>query len=199
MLDAEKRFDWLMGIITSGKGDGPLGLVQDYVWKKEYQKRGAVHWHILLWCKRSTIPENVVMAEVPHGADSLCKVSCYLRKLVLKLQKHTRCVPNRCFKGSFGKKLMKCKYGFPFHVPEYSEGLDEDCVRSHYVRRHWEDRLVVPYNPQIALLWGASHNIEGVSKHGFEQYLAKYISKPEPSLRIELPENASEPQKVFTF
>ena len=75
----------------------------------------------------------------------------------------------------------------------------EDCVGSHYGRRHWEDRLVVPYNPQIALLWGASHNMEGVSKHGFEQYLAGYISKPEPSLRIELPENASEPQKVFTF
>ena len=39
--------------------------------------------------------------------------------------------------------------------------------------------------------------MQRVSKHGFEQYLAKYISKPEPSTRIELPENASEPQRFL--
>lgn len=197
VLAAEKRFEWVMGIITSKKGNGPLGLVQDYVWKKEHQKRGAVHWHILLWCKKDTIPDHVVMAEVPRGPDTCCRISAYLRKLVLKLQKHTRCIPTRCFKGSFGKKLANCKYRFPFHVPEYSEGLDDDCVRYHYVRRHWEDRLVVPYNPEIAVLWGASHNIQRVSKHGFEQYLAKYISNPELSMKIELPENASNHRSIY--
>ena len=55
----------------------------------------------------------------------------------------------------------------------------------------------MPYNPEIAVLWRASHNVQRVSKHGFEQYLAKYISKPEPSCSIELPENASEPQRYL--
>ena len=50
---------------------------------------------------------------------------------------------------------------------------------------------MVPFNLEIALLWGAAHNIQKVSRHGFEMYLAKYISKPEPSLSIQLPENAS--------
>ena len=36
-----------------------------------------------------------------------------------------------------------------------------------------------------------------VSKHGFEMYLAKYISKPEPSLKIELPEKCSDPQRFL--
>lgn len=36
-----------------------------------------------------------------------------------------------------------------------------------------------------------------MSKHGFEQYLAKYISKPEPSCSIKLPENASEPERFL--
>ena len=36
-----------------------------------------------------------------------------------------------------------------------------------------------------------------VSKHGFEIYLAKYISKPEPSLKIKLPENCSDPQRFL--
>ena len=61
-----------------------------------------------------------------------------------------------------------------------------------YLRRHKEDALVVPYKPEIALLWGVAHNVQKVSRHGFEMYLAsKYISKPEPSLSIQLPENAS--------
>ena len=40
-----------------------------------------------------------------------------------------------------------------------------------YQRTLTEDALVVPYNPEIAILWIASHNVQRVSKHGFEQYL----------------------------
>ena len=65
------------------------------------------------------------------------------------------------------------------------------------MRRHDEDKNVVPYNPEIAILWGAAHNVQIVSKHGFEMYLAKYISKPEPSLKIELPEKCSDPQRFL--
>ena len=54
--------------------------------------------------------------------------------------------------------------------------MDDDGVRYLYLRGHKEDALVVNsiYNPDIALLWGAAHN---VSRHGFEMYLAKYISQ----------------------
>jgi len=51
-MSAEKRFQWFMHILQSD--DGPLGSVEDYVWKKEYQKRGAVHWHMLVWVKART-------------------------------------------------------------------------------------------------------------------------------------------------
>lgn len=98
---------------------------------------------------------------------------------------HSRGHPDRCFKGSFGKVLSSCKYGFPFKVPQLKEELDEDHVRYLYIRRHDEDKMVVPYNPQFAILWDTSHNMQRVSQHGFEQYLAKYISKPEPSCNIE--------------
>ena len=117
-----------------------------------------------------------------------------LRKLVMQMMQHKICVPNRCLKGCRGKPLASCKYGFPFHVPQNCEMLDEDCVRYIYVRKHEEDRLVVPYNPELMILWGAAHNVQRVSRHGFEMYLAKYISKPEPSTNIHLPENASEPE-----
>ena len=109
------------------------------------------------------------------------------------MMQHKICVPSRCLKGSRGKPLTSCKYGFPFRVPQNVEMLDEDCVRYVYVRRHKEDRLVVPYNPELMILWGAAHNdnVQRVSRHEFGVYLAKYISKPEPSTNVFLPENAS--------
>ena len=55
----------------------------------------------------------------------------------------------------------------------------------------------MPNNPEIATLWGAVHNVQKCLRHGFEHYLAKYISKPEPSLSIQLPETAPEPQRYL--
>ena len=56
---------------------------------------------------------------------------------------------------------------------------------------------MVPYNPELCILWGAAHNVQCVAKHGYEQYLAKYVSKAEPSFSIDLPDNASDPQRYI--
>jgi len=61
--------------------------------------------------------------------------------------------PQAMFQGGFWC-LPYCKYGFPFKVPQLSEELDEDGVHFIYMRREHEDRMVVPYNPEIAILWG---------------------------------------------
>ena len=133
------------------------------------------------------------MAEMPRGPDTTDECATYVRKLVGEMLLHKQCFASRCFKGSHGRTLSSC----PFKVPEPCERLDDEMVRYLYQRTLKEDALVVPYNPEIAVLWRASHNVQRVSKHGFEQYLAKYISKPEPSCSIELPENASEPQRYL--
>ena len=64
-VSAEKRYQWFMNILCSDQR-GPLGIVQDKVVKKEYQQRGAVHWHIL-WVKPKTAPSYAVMAEMTSG------------------------------------------------------------------------------------------------------------------------------------
>ena len=196
VLAAEKQFDWFMSVLRSPEG-GPLGRVVDSIFKKEYQRRGAVHWHILIWMEPGSAPPHAVMMEMPRAADTSDVRAAYFRKLVENMLQHKTCYPSCCFKGSHGKVLSKCKYGFPFTVPQDNVCLDEDGVRYLYVRRHDENKNVVPYNPEIAILWGAVHNVQIVSKHGFEMYLAKYISKPEPSLKIELPDKCSEPQRFL--
>ena len=127
------------------------------------------------------------MAEMPRHSDTSNIEAQYAR----------RCYPTRCFKGYGGKTLTKCKYGFPFKVPQLVEELDEDCVRYIYKRRCKEDCLIVPYNLDILLFWGASTNIQRVAKHGFEMYLAKYISKPESSFDVKLSENPSDPERYL--
>ena len=185
MLAAEKRYRWLINLLKND--DGPLGQVQELVVKKEYQKRGAVHWHMLVWVKPGTAPTHPVMAEVLRGPDTSDKVAAYVRKIVETMMLHKVCNPNHYLKGIYGKPLTKCKYGFPYPTPQPCRQLDEDQIRYLDMRRLSEDAIVVQYNPGIAILLGAHHNVQHVSKHGFEQYLSKYISKTEPSCKTDLP------------
>ena len=196
VLGAEKRYSAMMDILLDKKS-GPLGVVIDHAVKKEYQKRGGIHWHILFWVEPGSIPDNVISAELPRCSDTTNMQAQYARRMVQKYQMHRECYPERCFKGYAGKTLTKCKYGFPFKVPQLTEQLDEDKIRFLYIRRCKEDILVVPYNLEILLFWGASMNIQRVAKHGFEMYLAKYISKPESSFNVKLSENSTAPEKYL--
>ena len=103
VMAAEKRFEWIMKIILSRNGDRPFGIVEDYMWKKEYQKCGAVHLHMLQWCKPGTIPKHCIMAELPRSSDT-DSITAYLSKIVHKMQCHCR-VPERCLKRYGGKGL----------------------------------------------------------------------------------------------
>ena len=174
VMAAEKRFQWFMNTYLCSNKEGPLGKIVDYAWKKEYQKRGAVHWHMLLWVKAGTIPDDAVVAEMPRPADTSSTTGKYLRKLVRKLKMHNYCTP-KCFQKVFGQTSNKCKYGFPYDVPQEVEELDEENICYLYPRRHEEDKMVVPHNLEILVVWGAGHNVQRVSRHGFEMYLAKYI------------------------
>ena len=196
VLGAEKRFSAMIDIILDKKC-GPLGTVIDYAVKKEYQKRGGLHWHILFWVEPGTTPDDVISAELPRSSDITNVQAQYARRMVQRYQVHCECYPERCFKGYAGKILTKCKYGFPFKVPQVTEELDEDGIRYLYTHRCKEDQLIVPYNLEILLFWGASMNIQHVARHGFEMYLAKYISKPESSFNVKLSENPSAPERYL--
>ena len=148
VLGAEKRFTAMMDILLD-KNSGPLGIVVDFAVKKEYQKCGGLHWHILFWVQPGSTPYNVVLAEMPHSADTRNVQAQYAHRMVQKYQMHRECHPDRCFKGYAGKILTKCKYGFPFKIPQLNEELDEDGTRFLYTRRCKEDQLVVPYNLEI--------------------------------------------------
>ena len=143
------------------------------------------------------IEPGTVAVEMPRYSDNNNVEARYARRMVQKYQMHCECYPSQCFKRYGGKLLPKCKYSFPFKIPQHQEELDKDCVHILYKYRCKEDCLVVPYNLEILLFWGASMNLQRVTKHGFEMYLAKYISKPESSFDVKLSKNPSDPERYL--
>ena len=59
----EKFRDFFTTILLQGE---VLGEVTHYFWKKEYQSRGAPHYHVILWIKDAPVigmdPEDKVTA-----------------------------------------------------------------------------------------------------------------------------------------
>ena len=159
VMAAEERFQGFMNNYLKKGKEAPLGKVVDYVWKKEYQKRGAGHWHMLLWIEPGTLPDNAVVAEMPRAKDTKNPTAKYIRKLVKELQKHGTCT-SKCFQKAFGQTTNKCKFGFPYNVPQEMDELDEDYTRYLYARHHHGDKMVVPYNLEMLVAWGAGLNVQ---------------------------------------
>jgi hypothetical protein len=110
-------------------GVGELGKVETYWWRREYQKRGAVHIHLAPWVDPKDERPNVVRAEMPRGGSD--PVLRDLRELVRKLQIHN--CRDDCFKVG-KKKLKKCRFDFPDSLrPETIQ--KPDALRKFSVRR----------------------------------------------------------------
>jgi ATP-dependent DNA helicase PIF1 len=175
--------------------NGPLGEVEDFWYRIEMQKRGALHAHCVVWCKEGTIPEDAVTAEMPRFPDQPENES--IREHVRKLMTH-HCNDSRCLKGKRGgKKLKKCKYGFPFDLRS-TTGLDDKKMQYLLKRTQGEDRNIVSYNLKLLLLSGAHLNVKMVGKAGWELYLAKYASKMEPVTTHRLKHKKLDVELFFT-
>ncbi len=58
--------------------------------------------------------------------------------------------------------------------------------RFDYYRPSVADRNVVPYHPDILLLWGAHMNLQLVTHETWSYYLLKYALKAEPAGKLTL-------------
>ena len=102
-----------------------LGKVSDYYCKKEYQARGAPHYHVLLWIEGAPVigidPPEEVLSWIQN------RITCHipdpetnpeLYHLVTRYQMHkcsAYCLRTRKVKGVKGEKMFirQCKFNFP--------------------------------------------------------------------------------------
>ena len=180
----ERRFALWRKHVLSNK-DGPYGDVHAFWWRHEYQKRGAIHTHIVLWCKdadSSNASKEPIFSMMPRCKDPPSDLRSFLmncRQSIWDSQRHQTCKQDRCFKGWGNRKFSQCKYGYPQPLLP-SRAPDDLGIRMLYPRHMAEDRRVVEFNPHTRFLWDGHCNDKHITNDGWQLYLAKYICKPEP-------------------
>ncbi|RXN36942.1 replicase helicase endonuclease [Labeo rohita] len=110
----EKRVDALMTHLLLSPAQ-PIGEVEDYFYRVEFQARGSPHIHLLAWVKGAPEFENQSDQEVCDFIDRY--ITCHLpdsttdpelHKIVTEVQLHSRKHSKSCKKGN-----VLCRYGFP--------------------------------------------------------------------------------------
>ncbi|RXN36616.1 replicase helicase endonuclease [Labeo rohita] len=110
----EKRVDALMTHLLLSPAQ-PIGEVEDYFYRVEFQARGSPHIHLLAWVKGAPEFENQSDQEVCDFIDRY--ITCQLpdpttdpelHKIVTEVQLHSRKHSKSCKKGN-----VLCRYGFP--------------------------------------------------------------------------------------
>ena len=173
-----------------------LGKVVQFYWKKEYQARGAPHYHVLLWIEGAPVigeskPEHVITwieeritCHIPNE-----KSNPELHRLVTRYQMHKcsnycrrrRKVANNTF-------ITVCKFGFPRPACDCAKlNPVEESLKSRdkiyeLVRSETEVR-VNDYNPLLLYLWRANIDIQFVAESSLAlaHYVSGYVTKAERS------------------
>jgi hypothetical protein len=149
-----------------------FGKLLELIERFEFQLRGAIHSHCLLWCEKGIpqlIGENYIRADIPDPDKEP-----RLHALVMKYQIH-RCRINIC--GGPGAN-GKCSKGFPCDV---SDTTHHEPGNSRYTYARGENDIwVSPYNPELLLVWEGHCNVQYVTSEGLAAYITKYVTKGEP-------------------
>ena len=207
---SQKFWDFFQTVILKGK---VLGHVLHYFYKKEYQARGAPHYHMILWIEGaptagSDDPEvvlhwiqNIITCRIPEEESNP-----QLHQLVTKYQYH------KCSKYCQRRKKVKstfvtyCRFGFPRPTSENATLLPvEKCMKSSHHKiyklpRSPKEIRINDYNPLLLLLWKANMDIQyiGESTMAIAQYVTGYVTKAEKSNMQDLWQEVTCHQSVYS-
>ena len=163
---SQKFHDFFDTVILKG---GALGRVAHHFYKKEYQARGAPHYHILLWIEGAPVAGREDDEQVLQWIQE--RITCRipeeesnpdLHNLVTKYQSHrcnNYCRRRKRVKGTF---ITQCRFGFPRPTCENAALLSVDeCMKLSHRKmyklpRSAEDIRINNYNPHLLVLWRAA-------------------------------------------
>lgn len=200
----EKKFRSFLNNVLLAK-NSPLGEIEHYFWRREYQARGAPHIHSKFWVKNAPIygvdSDEVVMDYIEKHIT--CRIPDPIKEPILydkvmKYQVH-RCTSS-CQRLVFnkGKKSLICRYGFPRPVQSKitlntieatlkSRQKGRSPIKLYNLARTYEERFINDYNPILLLLWDANIDIQFIheSSRSLDNYLTSNITKSEKNSNEE--------------
>ena len=183
----ERRFNALIKkVICSNMA--PLGEVQDYFARVEFQKRGSPHVHMFFWINMPRIIDNTnkeifltyirdhIITSIPNAEDD-----SKMNSLVTKLQTHSH--SSYCTNGY----RRTCRFGFPHaecketHILEKVDVAKLKKGKFYETKRTKEASMINAYNPIILKHWRANMDLQLVcNAQGAAYYVCSYICKSEP-------------------
>lgn len=143
--------------------------VADYFFRFEFQERGSLHMHIILWMVYDSRDDllKLISCRIPPASEDRV-----MNALVRKYQKH-QCSKRYCKKGrntcrfNFGKKKIKTESKFA------NEGKLYDLARNK--SNLWTN----PYNATLLKLFCSNMDIQIITSRSFLKYITKYVTKPD--------------------
>ena len=171
-----------------------LGKVDHFYWKKEYQNRGAPHYHVLLWIRDAPVIDQDEPGKVLAWIQE--RITCQipdketnpdLHRLVSRYQMHkcsAYCKQRRkCSDNTF---ITRCRFGFSRQVCKnlklnsVQESL-KSRRRIYELPRSESEIRVNDYNPLMLMLWKANLDIQFVAESSLAlaHYVSGYVTKAE--------------------
>ena len=182
----QKFHNFFSIVILKGK---VLGKVTHHFVKKEYQARGAPHYHVLLWIENAPVIginsddevlqwiQERITCRIPDQASNP-----ELHRLVTKYQTHrcsNYCKRRKKVNNTF---ITKCKFGFP--RVETVEGVInsvDECLKTrskiYSLPRSSMETKINDYSPILLLIWKANLDIQYVadSSLAIAHYVTGYV------------------------
>ena len=190
-----------------------LGEVSHFYWKKEYQCRGAPHYHALVWISGAPVAGKDSDKDVTSFIDK--RITCHipdkdknpdLHQLVTRYQLHkcsAYCKRRRkCGPNTF---ITTCKFGFP--RPESESVVLHDASnalksrkRIYDLKRSENEVRVNDYNPLMLMLWKANCDIQFVAESSLAlaHYVSGYVTKAERSNMQDVWQQVSENKSFYS-
>lgn len=182
-------------------GGGPLGVIEHFVWRREYQTRGAPHWHTLLWVKDAPVlgkssSEEVAKFIQDHITCEIPDKKTFptLHAKVTKYQQHhcnNYCKRKKTYKN--GVKTV-CRFDFPRAARSTFELRDAPTAiagrrnlvknsRLYDLPRANGAERINDYNPATMLVWVGNMDLQYVGDKAaiIGKYISKYQTKAETS------------------
>ena len=196
-----KKWDATFNKLIRSKNQPVFGQVQDYVYRIEYQARGAPHVHAILWIKDAPILGQNTASEVQEYIKSI--ITCAkpdknssptLHSLVSRFQTH-KC-NKYCLKTykRANRFFKKCRFGFPRPVKGNISLNDViDCLainrrkqprkRLYHLQRTKEETHINDYNAALLLANQANVDVQYIGHLGsrLPYYITDYMTKNEKS------------------
>ncbi len=201
----EKKLRAFMSEVLLNK-NGPLGDVDHYFYRREYQVRGTPHVHGKIWIKNAPRYGVSTDEEVINFIDKhiTCRLPDPVKEprlygLVMKYQFHKCCTSCLRLVLSTINKAIICRHGFPRKVSSKtvlntivdvlkSRLKGQKPIKIYTLRRSESEKYINDYNVYLLEIWCGNHDLQYILtiSIALDKYITAYITKAEKNNTEEL-------------